>query len=230
MTNTHFSDVMGLPAPKLYTTAHDLAILARHIIYDFPQYYSYYKIKSVSINGFTTNNNNKLLNIYPYADGIKTGSTDSAGYSLVSSAIKPDHDRLISVVLGSTSLIQSARDSQTLLEYGFSNFQTKTFYKANYALGEIRVYKGQQDNVKIGVASPIAITYPTGIDDKEITFVLHKDKNGLIAPAAKGTAAGRVDVNYQGKVIESFPVVTLSNDPTGSLWQRMKGTVSLWFA
>ncbi len=230
MTNTHFSDVMGLPAPNLYTTARDLSVLAQHIIYDYPQNYHYYKMPSVSMNGFVTRNYNKLLDIYPYADGIKTGSTDSAGYSLVSSAVKPDHDRLISIVIGSTSLLQSARDSQTLLEYGFSNFQTKTFYPANYALGNIRIYKGESDTVDIGVQKPVAISFPSYIDAKDIQFVLHKNPKGLVAPVKAGTDAGSVDMVYKGKTIETFPVVALKDDATGSLWQRIKGTVSLWFA
>ncbi|WP_440617501.1 D-alanyl-D-alanine carboxypeptidase family protein [Cysteiniphilum sp. 6C5] len=230
MTNTHFSDVMGLPAPNLYTTARDLSVLAQHIIYDYPQSYHYYKMPSVSMNGFVTRNYNKLLDIYPYADGIKTGSTDSAGYSLVSSAVKPDHDRLIAIVIGSTSLLQSARDSQTLLEYGFSNFQTKTFYPANYALGNIRIYKGESDTVDIGVQKPLAISFPSYIDAKDIQFVLHKNPKGLVAPVAAGTEAGSVDMVYKGKTIETFPVVALKDDATGSLWQRIKGTVALWFA
>ncbi|WP_162902131.1 D-alanyl-D-alanine carboxypeptidase family protein [Facilibium subflavum] len=229
MNNTHFSDVMGLPAPNLYTSAYDLAILARHLIYDFPQYYKYFKMKEVTMNGFITQNYNKLLNIYPYADGIKTGSTDSAGYSLVASAVKPDHDRLISVVLGSTSLIQSARDSQTLLEYGFSNFKTKVFYPANYRLGQIRVYKGENDYSDIGVGKEIAITYPRDVDPKDIQFVLHKNPDGLVAPVKAGAKAGTLDMTYKGKTKMQFDVVVLQNNDTGSLWQRIKGTVALWF-
>lgn len=230
MTNTHFTNVMGLPAPNLYTSARDLAVLAQHLIADYPQYYHYYKMESVSMNGFVTRNYNKLLDIYPYADGIKTGSTDSAGYSLVSSALKPDHDRLISVVVGSTSLIQSARDSQTLLEYGFTNFQTRTFYPENYALGNIRIYKGESDTVDIGVQTPVIISFPSYIDAKDIEFVLHKNPKGLIAPVTAGTEAGSVDMMYKGKKIETFPVVALKDDAIGSLWQRIKGTVALWFA
>lgn len=229
MSNTHFSDVMGLPAPNLYTSARDLAVLAQHLIKDYPQYYHYFKMQTVTMNGFVTHNYNKLLFIYPYADGIKTGSTDAAGYSLVSSAVKPDHARLISVVIGSTSLIQSARDSQTLLEYGFSNFKTQTFYPAKYKLNSLRVYKGASDYIDIGVQSPITISYPSYLDPKEIQFVLHKEQNKLTAPINAGTPAGKLDMTYKGKIVESFPVVTLKDDPTGSLWQRIKGTVSLWF-
>ncbi len=230
MNNTHFSNVMGLPAPNLYTSARDIAVLAQHIIYDYPQYYHYYKMDSVSMNGFVTRNYNKLLEIYPYADGIKTGSTDSAGDSLVSSAVKPDHDRLIAVVMGSTSLLQSARDSQTLLEYGFSNFQTKTFYPAYYVLGDIRVYKGAEGMVDIGVQQPITVSFPHDVNAKDIQFVLHKNPKGLVAPIQAGTPAGSVDMTYKGKVIQTFPVLTLKGDSTGSLWQRLKDTVLLWFA
>ena len=230
MKNTHFSDVMGLPAPNLYTSARDLSLLAQHIIYDYPQYYHYYKIPSISMNGFVTKNYNKLLDIYPYADGIKTGSTNSAGYSLVSSAVKPDSDRLISVVIGSTSLLQSARDSQTLLEYGFSNFQTKTFYPKNYVLSNIIIYKGESDTVDISMQKPVIISFPSYIDAKDIQFVLHKNPKGLVAPVTAGAQAGTVDMIYKEKVIETFPVVALKDDATGSLWQRTKGNFSLWFA
>ncbi|MFZ9035234.1 MAG: D-alanyl-D-alanine carboxypeptidase family protein [Francisellaceae bacterium] len=229
MTNTHFSDVMGLPAPNLYTSAHDLAILAHAIVYDYPEYYHFYKMKSVEMNGFVTQNYNKLLFIYPYADGIKTGSTDSAGFSLVSSAVKPDKDRLIAVVLGSTSLLQSARDSQALLEYGFSNFKTQTFYPKNYKLDSIRVYKGKSDEIAIGVKQAITVSYPAEIDPKAIQFVLHKNENGLIAPVPAGSEAGTLEMKYKDRVIETFPIMTLSDDPIGGLWQRVKGSIALWF-
>lgn len=228
MTNTHFSNVMGLPAPNLYTSAHDLGILARHLIYDYPQYYDLFKIRKVSMNGFITRNYNKLLDIYPYADGIKTGSTESAGYSLVASAVKENQPRLISVILSSTSLIQSARDSQALLEYGFTNFQTKTFYSAGHELGTMVVYKGEHDQVKIGVSKEITISFPKDIDPKALQFILHKNKDPLVAPIEAGTTVGQLDMVYKGKVKQSFPVVTLAKNNSGSLWQSIKGTFSLW--
>lgn len=228
MSNTHFSNVMGLPAPNLYTSAHDLSLLAQHTIYDHPEHYHYYKINSISMNDCVIRNYNKLLDIYPYADGIKTGYTDSAGYSLVSSAVKPNHHRLISVVIGSTSLLHSARDSHTLLEYGFSNFQTKTFYPPNYPLGNISIHKGESNTVNIAVKKALAISFPSHIDPKEIKFVLQKNPKGLVAPVTAGDTAGTVNIIYQGKIMETFPVVTLEDADIGSLWQRIKGTVTQW--
>lgn len=224
MTNTHFSDVMGLPAPNLYTSAHDLGILARHLVYDYPQYYHFFKTKTVSMNGFHTANYNLLLKIYPYADGIKTGSTDEAGYSLVASAVKPKHRRLISVVLGAQSLVSSARISQSLLEYAFANFKTKTFYKDGQVLGNIVVYKGKRETVSIGVSKEISISYPSLVQASQLSFILRKSASSLVAPVNIGQKVGQLEVFYNGREIQQFPVVALQSDPLGSLWQRIKGT------
>ena len=232
MTNTHFTNVMGLPAPNLFTSAYDLAILSHHLIYDYPQYYLYYKMKSVSMNGFKTYNYNKLLDIYKYADGIKTGSTDSAGYSLVASAIKPNRNRLISVIIGSTSLMQSARDSQNLLEYGFNNFTTKIFYPQDYVLGNMRVYKGEHDNTNIGTKEQISISFPKDVNPEEIKFVLHKNSNGLTAPVRIGDLAGKIMVIYKTdkNIIKEFDLVALEENKAGSFWKKIKDSVLLWIS
>ena len=229
MTNTHFSNVMGLPSPNLYSSAHDLGILARHLIYDYPEYYNFFKIKTVSINNVLTKNYNKLLDTYSYADGIKTGFTKSSGYSLVSSAIKKNHPRLIAIVLGANSLIQSVYDSQSLLEYGFSNFQTNIFYPASYQLDKMKVYKGENNDISIGVSKVINISFPKEIDPEKLKFILHKNKDPLIAPINLNTTIGKLDIIYQGKVRQSFPVVTLEKNKEGSLYQIIKDNFSLFF-
>ncbi|MDA7742567.1 D-alanyl-D-alanine carboxypeptidase, partial [Francisellaceae bacterium] len=94
MTNTHFSDVMGLPAPNLYSSARDLAMLARHVVLDYPEYYHFFKVKYITYNGIKQPNFNKLLFIDQYADGLKTGSTKAAGYSLIGSEKRPNERRL----------------------------------------------------------------------------------------------------------------------------------------
>ena len=125
--------------------------------------------------------------------------------------------------------MQSAYDSQTLLEYGFSNFETKLLYHPNHILDEIRVYKGEKNTVNIGVQTPIFITLPVYVDVKDIKIILHKIPRGLIAPVLAGTNAGFVEITYQGKIIQTFQVVALDNDNLGSFWQQINGTVSLWF-
>ncbi len=230
MNNTHFTTVMGLPAPNQYTSAVDLAKLAQHLIYDFPEYYKkYYNIKSVTMNGITTPNYNKLLNMYQPADGIKTGSTDTAGYSLVSSAEKDDSRRLIVVMLGASNMTVAAQNSKALYQYGFGNFTTKTIFDANHKLDSIRVYKGKYDDAPIGLAQPLNLTYPKALDPSQFEWVAKKNPDGLTAPVNKGDQAGTLKLNYQDKTIHEYPIVLLKDDPVGSWWQRLKGTVAQWF-
>lgn len=117
MDDTHFMNATGWPAENHYTTAHDLAILARAIIRDFPEHYDLYAQKEFTYNGITQHNRNLLLWRDDSVDGLKTGHTEEAGYCLVSSA-KQDGMRLIAVVMGTDSEAARARESQKLLSYG----------------------------------------------------------------------------------------------------------------
>src|SRR5258706_1446210 len=103
MVGTHFENSSGLPSPQHYTTARDMSLLAVAMIRDFPQYYKYYSVREFEHNGIKQQNRNGLLGLDPSVDGLKTGHTDTAGYCLVTSALR-DGMRLVSVVMGSTSL------------------------------------------------------------------------------------------------------------------------------
>ncbi len=100
MTGTHFENSSGLPSPNHYTTAHDMSLLATAMIRDFPQFYKYFSVREFEYNGIKQQNRNGLLDKDPTVDGLKTGHTDSAGFCLVTSALR-DGMRLVSVVLGS---------------------------------------------------------------------------------------------------------------------------------
>ena len=109
MDDTHFMNATGWPAENHYTTAHDLAILARAIIRDFPEHYDLYAQKEFTYNGITQHNRNLLLWRDDSVDGLKTGHTEEAGYCLVSSA-KQNGMRLIAVVMGTDSEAARARE------------------------------------------------------------------------------------------------------------------------
>jgi D-alanyl-D-alanine carboxypeptidase (penicillin-binding protein 5/6) len=123
MQNTMFRNPHGLPARGHYTTARDLAVLARAIIDEFPDFYSIYAEREFSYNGIAQSNRNALLWRDPSVDGMKTGYTESAGYCVVTSA-KRDGMRLIAVVLGAPTPRVRNDGAQKLLEYGFANFET----------------------------------------------------------------------------------------------------------
>lgn len=107
MSRTVFQNASGLPDPDQWTTAHDLAILARHLVNDFPTYYRYFSVPSFTWHRRIIFNHDNMLRTYPGADGLKTGYTVASGYNLVTSAVRGGV-RLIGVVLGAGS--NSSRD------------------------------------------------------------------------------------------------------------------------
>jgi len=118
MTHTHFVNANGLPDPRQISSARDLAILARAVMRDFPQYYSYFDLNSVTYRGRTYYNHNPLHGM-PGVDGMKTGYTNAAGQNLVASQVKDGH-RLIAVMLGADSKEQRRQTVSELLEVGFN--------------------------------------------------------------------------------------------------------------
>ena len=118
MKGSHFVNPHGLSEPEHYSTTHDLALLGRAMVRDFPEAYSYNKIKEYTVGPITQRNRNLLLWRDPAVDGIKTGHHSGAGYCLMASAKRGDQ-RLVSVVMGSSSENQRAVDSQALLNWGF---------------------------------------------------------------------------------------------------------------
>jgi len=125
MQTTHFQNVTGLSDPNHYTSAYDLALLAKAIIQQYPKYYRYFSMVSYTHNKISQKNRNKLLFWDPTVDGIKTGFTNKAGYCLLASA-KRKGRRLISVVLSDYSAKARALSSKTLLEYGFRYYGSDT--------------------------------------------------------------------------------------------------------
>lgn len=118
MTHTHFVNANGLPDPRQISSARDLAILARAVMRDFPQYYSYFDLNSVTYRGRTYYNHNPLHGM-PGVDGMKTGYTNAAGENLVASQVKNGH-RLVAVMLGADSKAQRRDTATELLDVGFN--------------------------------------------------------------------------------------------------------------
>jgi len=121
MANTHFVNATGLPDPNHYTTARDMAILAKALIRDFPESYQLYSQKEFTYQKITQANRNRLLWRNEWVDGIKTGHTDSAGYCLVASGKKGDM-RLIAIVMGAKNDEARVDEANKLLMYGFRFF------------------------------------------------------------------------------------------------------------
>ncbi|MCD6045329.1 MAG: dacC [Gammaproteobacteria bacterium] len=231
MKNTHFTDCNGLPHPEHYSSAGDMAILARAIIMQFPEYYKGFSQKEFTYAGITQQNRNRLLWRYPNTDGLKTGHTDEAGYCLVSSA-KQGNTRFIAAVFGAPSDNARAEDSQALLTYAARFYETKKLYSANQVLGQVRVWKGTDKIVNVGLSSNIYLTIPAGRIDKLSTQTMLPSK--VNAPIQKGQVLGKVTVLLNNKPLDEYPLVALKDDPVGGWWTRMSdsisGTVHGWWS
>lgn len=224
MQNTNFVNSTGIPAKNHYTTARDMAILAKALIRDFPDSYDLYSKKEFSYNNIKQQNRNPLLWRTNYVDGIKTGQAESAGFCIVASG-KQNDMRLIAVVLGAKSLTSRASDTHTLLTWGFRFFETHKLYSLNTILKDLPVYMGQTNNIALGLANNLYITIPRGYKNK-LNINISLPKN-LKAPIEKNEAFGTYEVIFDNKMIAEEPIIALNSIEKGGIWRRVKDGISL---
>jgi D-alanyl-D-alanine carboxypeptidase (penicillin-binding protein 5/6) len=225
MIGTHFENSSGLPSAQHYTTARDMSLLANAMIRDFPQYYKYYSIREFEHNGIKQQNRNGLLEKDPSVDGLKTGHTDSAGFCLVSSALR-NGMRLVSVVLGSTSMKARENASAALLNYGFTFYDTQLLVKGGAALASTHVWKAAQSTVDLGIKEDLYITLPRGQTDLKTAAEVQPR---LVAPLALDTSVGSLRVFAGGQILEIVPLHPLKAVAPGGWWRRLIDTIRLWF-
>lgn len=226
MKDSHFTNAPGLPDPEHYSTARDIATLSRTMIAEFPEYYAWYATPEYTFNGIRQYNRNALLRRDESVDGIKTGHTESAGFCLASSAERSGM-RLIAVVMGSKSEEARAQESQSLLNYGFRFYETHKLYAKGQVLAEPKVWKGEVENVQLGVAEDVLVLIPRG---KYEQLQARMDLPSLlVAPVETGRKVGSVKVNLDGKALVERPLVAITEAPEGGIWRRMVDGFWLWF-
>lgn len=227
MNNTHFVNSHGLHSDEHYTTAQDMAILAKALIQDVPDEYRIYSEKSFKFNGIEQFNRNGLLwDKSLDVDGIKTGHTSAAGYSLVSSATK-DGMRLISVVMGTRSDDARKVESKKLLNWGFRFFETITPYQAGDQLADERIWMGTQDSIRLGITVDTSITVPRNQSQHlNADFIIDSE---LRAPIQSGDRVGTVNYTLNDEVIATYDMVALETVEEGSIFSRIIDYIKLIF-
>ncbi len=226
MNESHFLNSTGLPDANHYSTARDLAVLARAIITQYPDYYKWYSLREYTWNGITQPNRNDLLWRDDSVDGMKTGHTEDAGYCLISSAKREDM-RVIAVVLGTSSAKARIDGSQALLNYGFRFYETRLLYKAGEVVTSARIWKSANEFTDLGVIEDIYITIPRG--SYESLEMVRNIPAVLEAPVASGQPLAEFSVNLNGRTLVTESLRALADNPEGSLWQRARDGVTLWF-
>jgi len=226
LSNTHFVNASGLPSAQHYSSAKDLAMLAAAILRDFPEYYPLYSLREYQYNNIKQANRNRLLWMDPYADGMKTGHTDSAGFCLVASA-KRDQRRLISVVIGAASDTLRASESQKLLNYGFQYFETVRLYRKDQPVASLRAWKGTENKLDVGFRDDLFLTIPTGQLAK--VKIAMETRQPLVAPVSTGQNIGLLKLSLEGKPYAQFPLVALEPLPLANFFSRGWDNIRLLF-
>lgn len=227
MQQTTYSNVHGLPDETQRTTARDMAKLSVALIRDVPEEYKVYSEKEYQFNGIKQYNRNgllwdKTLNV----DGIKTGHTSEAGYSLITSATK-DGMRLISVVMGTDSAKTREAENRKLLTYGFRFFETFSPYKAGEVFAAQRVWQGDKESINLGVLSETPITLQRG--QRKNLKADFKLSQLLVAPIAKGQVVGTLYLKLGEEDIAEFPLVALEDIAEGTIFNQLVDYIKMQF-
>jgi D-alanyl-D-alanine carboxypeptidase (penicillin-binding protein 5/6) len=225
MTNSHFANSHGLPHSDHYISVRDLATLANAII-AYKNEYALYSERDFIFNNIRQSNRNGLLWSDPSVDGLKTGHTVDAGYCLVTSA-KREGMRLISVVMGTSSAKARERETQKLLSYGFRYFETHQLYAGGTELTRSKVWKGDSDEVNLGVQKDVFITIPRGKSDA-LNAQLNVDEV-LIAPITADQEYGELVVSLAGAERLRVPLVALQAVEEGGILKRLWDSIVLFF-
>jgi D-alanyl-D-alanine carboxypeptidase (penicillin-binding protein 5/6) len=217
LTKSIFTNVDGLPDPKMRVTARELGEIARHIVLTYPEYYKWFGEREFTWNKIRQMNRNPLLAMVNGADGLKTGFTNEAGYNLVGSAVQNDV-RLIVVLTGLKNAKERADEGRKLLEWGFRNFEPRLLFAARQPIAEAKVYGGAQGRVPVATDKLIRIMVPKGTNERiQAKFVY---TGPVLAPVQAGQQIGHVEVwRGDAKVLET-PVKALEGVEVGSVSQR----------
>jgi D-alanyl-D-alanine carboxypeptidase (penicillin-binding protein 5/6) len=238
LKNTVFKNVTGLTEVGHRSSARDLAVIATHVIRDYPEFFAYYAIKEYKYNNINQPNRNLLLRRDPSVDGLKTGYTDAAGYCLIATAQRefpnlgadgkgPGKRRILTVVLNTTSMEARASESQKLLNWGFSAFDTIRLFDDGKAIQTVPVWKGTSNEAKLGAAGGLFVSIPKGEGGKLQTKVERTDP--LVAPLAKGQRVGTIKVTTaSGATVIDVPLVVQAPVEQAGIFGRAWDALRLW--
>lgn len=206
MEDTTFQNCTGLPAEGHQTSAHDIGLMSRELIWNHPgiREYSTIWMDSIREGAFGLTNTNRLIRFYPGATGLKTGSTDSALYCLSATAER-DGMELIAVVMRSPTSANRFEDAKTLLDYGFATYTIKTIYP-EVPLSTIPVLLGEQGQIQPELDGECRLLLRKGQEGAVTTRI--EAASDLEAPVEQGQKVGEMEVLVDGQVQAAVPIVS----------------------
>ncbi|RYG74620.1 D-alanyl-D-alanine carboxypeptidase [Lentibacillus lipolyticus] len=227
LENTQFQNSTGLPAEDHYSTAHDMAVMAKKLlayesVTDYTSIYEDYLRKGQE-NEFWLVNTNKLVKSYPGVDGLKTGYTNEAKYCLTATAEK-NNMRMIAVVMGTDTTKKRNASVSKMLDYAFNHYETKNLYEKGEQITTIDFLKAEEQTVDVAAAESISTIHKKGEEDKKVTATAKLDEN-LTLPLQKGDQVGKLVVKSKGKKLSTTPLIVQQDVNKASYFTLFKRTV-----
>lgn len=234
LTESHFVNPNGLPDPPgQMMSVHDLAKLARHLIYDYPQYYHYFAEQSFVWNNIRQQNRDSVIDKFPGTDGLKTGHTDAAGYGITVSAVR-NGERLILVLNGLRypqldKMTPAAQDwhgvqlrgdeAARVLGVAFREFRRYPLFKAGETVGSAPVWQGASDTVPLVTQALVGVTMQ--VDSRSAMKVVLNYEGPVQAPVMKGQQIGTLDITAPQFPELKIPVYAGDDVPAAGFFGRV---------
>ncbi|MCP8616766.1 D-alanyl-D-alanine carboxypeptidase family protein [Salirhabdus salicampi] len=224
LKDTQFQNTTGLPAKNHYSTAKDLAIMAKELlkhqkITEYTSIYDDYLRKGTE-DEFWLVNTNKLVKFYKGVDGLKTGYTNEAKYCLTATAKRGDM-RVIAVAMGADTTKKRNRDITTMLDYAFHQFETKPLYKRFDVVDQLSMINAQSEKVDVVTSDNVSLLLKKGENAEQVKKEIKYDK-GLKVPMKKGDRVGVLQIKNGDKVLSETPLVLKDDMKTANIWTLLK--------
>ncbi|WP_010530871.1 D-alanyl-D-alanine carboxypeptidase family protein [Lentibacillus jeotgali] len=209
LENTQFQNSTGLPAENHYSTAHDMAVMAKELLkYEsVTEYTSIYEdyLRKGEENEFWLVNTNKLVKSYPGVDGLKTGYTNEAKYCLTATAEKNDM-RMIAVVMGADTTKERNSTITGMLDYAFNHFETKNLYEKGQTITTLELLKAEDTSIDVTTSESISTIHRKGENDKNVKTSVNLESD-LDLPIDKGDQVGELIVKSNGETLSKTPLI-----------------------
>jgi serine-type D-Ala-D-Ala carboxypeptidase (penicillin-binding protein 5/6) len=228
LKNTQFKNPHGLDEEGHYTSAHDMAIMAKELIkhkqiLNYTSIYEEYLTKSDGTKLWMVNTN-KLVKFYKGVDGLKTGFTQTAGYCLTATAMK-NNTRLISVVMGEDTSANRSTDTVNLLNYGFNSYKVNTIIKKEKNIAKVKVNKGKED--KVYIRTKENVNELLNVNEKAKKYILVPEVKNITAPVKVGEKVGILKIKYRNKVVKEVDLTVSKNIKKANLWDLFKRNLKM---
>ena len=227
LKHTVFKNCTGLDEDGHYSSAYDMAMIARELVTNYPEileFSSVYEdyLREDTENKFWLVNTNKLVRFYEGADGLKTGHTDAAKYCLAATA-KKDDLRFIAVVLGEENSNVRNQEVMNLLDYGFSHYQIHMLKKQGDVVKDISLNKASKDKLSLTPIHDVGVLEEKG--NQKHKYQLQLKINDTSLPIKKGDVVGKAIVKENGVKITSVPLTSLDDVSKLSFWQLLGNAI-----